>query len=351
MPTASRRLPAVRSPARADVARPLVLEEVDREILRHLVADGRSTFASLGREVGLSEPSVATRVRRMIDSGVVQIITRVEPRLLGTGLFDLLFVRCNSQASVVARRLAELPEAAFVVATSGSFGLIVELRCRDVPHLLATIESIRAMDEFEAVESCLVLEPVKRDWTRVGDLTPSSKNESVKQLWQRPGWFVIDDIDRTLILKLIENGRASYAKLSVELQLSHAIVRKRVLRLLRYGVIIVQAYPTPEAAGVADYMMIGIRVTGPAHPVAAAVARIPQTTLVASTVGRFDVVAEAWCRSSNEFLSVLDRIRTTSGVSSLESFTFLEVVKEDFSSGLAQLKLNSSFGRSAASTS
>jgi len=116
-------------------------------------------------------------------------------------------------------------------------------------------------------------------------------------------------------------------------------------------VIIVQAYPTPEAAGVADYMMIGMRVTGPAHPVAAAVARIPQTTLVASTVGRFDVVAEAWCRSGNEFLSVLDRIRTTRGVTSLESFTFLEVVKEDFSSGLAQLKLSPSFGRSAASTS
>jgi DNA-binding Lrp family transcriptional regulator len=351
MPKAGSTLPVVRSPARADLALPVLLEEVDREILRHLVADGRATFASLGREVGVSEPSVATRVRRMIDSGVVQIITRVEPQLLGTGLFDLLFIRSRLSAGAVARRLAELPEAAFVVATSGSFGLIVELRCRDVPHLLETVESVRALDAFDAVESCLVLEPVKRDWTRVGDVTPASKREGIKQLRQVPAGFPIDDIDRALILKLIEDGRASYAKLSIELHLSQALVRKRVLRLLRYGVIIVQAYPTPEAAGIADYMMIGMRVAGPAHPVAAAIARIPQTTLVASTVGRFDVVAEAWCKSGQELLSVLDRARDTKGVLSLESFTFLQVVKEDFSSGLAHLKLKSPSSRSATSTS
>ncbi len=186
MPTANSGLPVVRSPARADTAPLPVLEEVDREILRYLVADGRATFAALGREVGVSEPSVATRVRRMIDSGVVQIITRVEPRLLGVGLFDLLFVRCRISAAAVAQQLAELPEAAFVVATSGSFGLIVELRCRDVPHLLATIESIRAMAAFDAVESCLVLEPVKRDWTRVGNVAPASECENMEQLRQVP---------------------------------------------------------------------------------------------------------------------------------------------------------------------
>jgi DNA-binding Lrp family transcriptional regulator len=171
------------------------------------------------------------------------------------------------------------------------------------------------------------------------------------QLRQVPAGLPIDDIDRDLILKLIEDGRASYAKLSIELHLSHALVRKRVLRLLRYGVIIVQAYPTPEAAGIADYMMIGIRVAGPAHPVATAIARIPQTTLVASAVGRFDVVAEAWCRSGQELLAVLDRVRATKGVLSLESFTFLQVVKEDFSSGLAHLKLKATSSRPATSTS
>lgn len=286
----------------------------------------------------MSEPAAATRVRRMIDSGVVQIITRVEPQLLGTGLFDLLFIRSRTSAGAVARRLAQLPEAAFVVATSGSFGLIVEVRCRDIPHLLETIEAVRTLDTLESVESCLVLEPVKRDWTRVGNVAPASKHEGVQQLRQVPAGLAIDDIDRALILKLIEDGRASYAKLASDLQLSHALVRKRVLRLLRFGVIIVQGHPTPEAAGIADYMMIGIRVAGPAHPVAAAIARIPETTLVASTIGRFDVVAEAWCKSGHELLAVLDRIRATKGVLALESFTFLQVVKEDFSSGLAHLK-------------
>lgn len=340
---------AVRSHGRADAPPSLVLEEVDREILRHLVADGRATFASLGREVGLSEPSTAIRVRRLIDSGVVRIITRVEPSLLGIGLFDLLFLRCRAPVSAVAPRLAELPEAAFVVVTSGSFGMIVELRCRGIAHLLQTIESIRSMEAFDAVESSLVLEPVKRDWTRVGDLAPGKPDVQFERRGAGPESFIIDDIDRAIIVMLIEDGRASYAKLASRLRLSHAVVRKRVLRLLRNGVIIVQAHPTPEAAGVADYMMIGIRATGSAHRVATAIARLPQTTLVVSAVGRFDVIAEAWCRSGAELLAVLDRIRSIDGVDSLESFTFLEVVKEDFSGGLAQMKPVSSSGRVAGS--
>ncbi|MGF1553596.1 MAG: Lrp/AsnC family transcriptional regulator [Paracoccaceae bacterium] len=47
------------------------LDEIDETILTTLVADGRITTAELARKAGLSAPSVAERVRRMEEAGII----------------------------------------------------------------------------------------------------------------------------------------------------------------------------------------------------------------------------------------------------------------------------------------
>jgi Lrp/AsnC family leucine-responsive transcriptional regulator len=48
------------------------LTDVDRRILALLQADGRRSFADIGREVGLSTPAVKRRVDRLEASGVIR---------------------------------------------------------------------------------------------------------------------------------------------------------------------------------------------------------------------------------------------------------------------------------------
>lgn len=49
-----------------------VLDETDRQILSLLQADARMPFAEIGRQVGLSAPSVTERVRRMEEAGIIE---------------------------------------------------------------------------------------------------------------------------------------------------------------------------------------------------------------------------------------------------------------------------------------
>src|SRR5262245_65360331 len=47
------------------------MDAIDRQIIHHLAAEGRMSFAALGRLVKLSTPAVHQRVRRLEARGVI----------------------------------------------------------------------------------------------------------------------------------------------------------------------------------------------------------------------------------------------------------------------------------------
>jgi Lrp/AsnC family leucine-responsive transcriptional regulator len=60
------------------------LDEVDRLLVRELVADGRATLAHLAATAGLSVSAVQSRVRRLESRGIVTGYTaRIDPEALG----------------------------------------------------------------------------------------------------------------------------------------------------------------------------------------------------------------------------------------------------------------------------
>ena len=51
------------------MTRPHQLDQIDREILAHLQADGRMTNVDLAQKVGLTAPPCLRRVRALEDAG------------------------------------------------------------------------------------------------------------------------------------------------------------------------------------------------------------------------------------------------------------------------------------------
>ena len=47
------------------------VDDIDRQLIGHLVEDGRATFAALAPLVGLSQAAVRTRVQRLLDDDVI----------------------------------------------------------------------------------------------------------------------------------------------------------------------------------------------------------------------------------------------------------------------------------------
>jgi Lrp/AsnC family transcriptional regulator for asnA, asnC and gidA len=149
------------------------------------------------------------------------------------------------------------------------------------------------------------------------------------------GKVVLDDVSKSIIEELQQDGRRSYAAIGKVVGLSEAAVRQRVQRLVDSGVMQVVAVTDPMELGFARQAMIGIRTSGPLQPIADALAALEEVDYVVITAGSYDVLVEVVCESDEELLSVLsEKIRTIDNVVSTETFMYLQLRKQTYSWGV-----------------
>jgi Lrp/AsnC family transcriptional regulator, regulator for asnA, asnC and gidA len=147
--------------------------------------------------------------------------------------------------------------------------------------------------------------------------------------------LVLDDVSKSIVEELQQDGRRSYAAIGKVVGLSEAAVRQRVQRLVDSGVMQVVAVTDPLELGFARQAMIGIRVRGELEPVADAVAQLDEVDYVVITAGSYDLLVEVVCESDEALLSVLsNKIRTIEHVESTETFMYLELRKQTYSWGV-----------------
>ncbi len=116
------------------------MDEVDRLILETLQRDGRTPFTHIAKEAGVSETTVRTRYSLLVEEGVLRVVGIVDPAALGFRAPAVLGVSVEpGETAAVAEAIRKLKEVSYLVATLGSFDLIVELFCRDLPHLTDTV--------------------------------------------------------------------------------------------------------------------------------------------------------------------------------------------------------------------
>jgi Lrp/AsnC family transcriptional regulator, leucine-responsive regulatory protein len=113
------------------------IDSTDLKLLQELQADARVSLAELGRRVGLSAPSVADRMRRLEDSGVIRgYRAEIDPRALGYALGAVIRIRPNArQIPKVAQIAGDTPEVVECQRITGDDCFFMRLHVRDVEHL------------------------------------------------------------------------------------------------------------------------------------------------------------------------------------------------------------------------
>ena len=110
---------------------PASVEDIDREILRLLLADGRMSYTDLGKATGLSTSAVHQRVRRLEQRGVIQGYRAVvDFEAIGLPLTAFVSVTPLDPAAPddVPERLADLPEIEACHSVAGSENYILKVR-------------------------------------------------------------------------------------------------------------------------------------------------------------------------------------------------------------------------------
>jgi DNA-binding Lrp family transcriptional regulator len=133
---------------------------IDQRIVSCLVANARSSYADVGKVVGLSAPAVKRRVDRLLESGVLRGFTAVvDPEALGWGTEAFVEVHCrgNVAPSRIRTRLEPLPEVVAAYTVTGAADAIIHLRAADIHQLETALERLRGLDIVDRTVSTVVL--------------------------------------------------------------------------------------------------------------------------------------------------------------------------------------------------
>ena len=143
----------------------LLLDDISKKIIEQLQQDGRRSYASIAEAVGLSEAAVRQRVQRLIDGGAMQIVAVTDPMTLGFRRQTMIGVKCEGDLERVADHLAHMDEIDYVVITSGSFDVLVEVVCEDDDHLLEILSQVRGVPSVTSTETFVYLKLRKQTYS------------------------------------------------------------------------------------------------------------------------------------------------------------------------------------------
>ncbi len=140
----------------------------------------------------------------------------------------------------------------------------------------------------------------------------------------------LDEVDRYLIDALRKDGREPFAQIAERLNVSPGMIRQRYNRLVEQGLLRVVAITNPIQRGLKTMAMIGIRTDGNRMlEVADQISRLPEVVYLVVASGRFDILAEVFCRDHEDLLRfITDKLYGIEGVRESETFMHLRIVKE-----------------------
>lgn len=137
-----------------------LLDEVGWALLGALQKSARTPFSELGRQVGLSAPAVAERVRRLEDAGIITgYRAEVDPGKLGLPLQAYIRISVeNSRDDAFVRKVGELPEVRACDRVTGTDCYFVKVAVGSVGHLEQVITTFKAYGS--PVTSLILSSPV-----------------------------------------------------------------------------------------------------------------------------------------------------------------------------------------------
>ena len=140
----------------------------------------------------------------------------------------------------------------------------------------------------------------------------------------------LDKIDQAILSALRKDGRAPFAKIADDLDVSPGMIRLRYNRLVDAGLVRVVAITNPLQMGYKTMAIIGIRSDGvKLLKIAKKIAALEEVVYLVVVSGRFEIIAEVACRDHADLLNFMtEKLYAIEGVREAESFIHLKIEKE-----------------------
>jgi len=265
----------------------VVIDDLDRQLVDRLRVDGRETNRSLATALGVTEATVASRLRRLEAADVMRVVAVADMASFGLTCLAFLFIRTRGRAPrEVAADLAEHSEVIASLVSTGRHDVVVSALARDTQEMAAYLADRVSVVAGVGEVHCNIAAHVGRFDSHWAGL------QFGEQRLPRLTANGHSAMDIALIEVLQEDARASNRSVAARLGVSEATVRSRVRRLESAGHIRIQAVSDVESFGISAYGMVGVIASpGRGDDVIDVLAARPEFGMVARTIGTYDAAA------------------------------------------------------------
>ena len=142
-----------------------------------------------------------------------------------------------------------------------------------------------------------------------------------------------DDLNQSIIKLLQEDGRMPYKDVARALDVSEGTIRNRVQSMKQSGLLKIVALADPMVVKYKADAMIGIKIASPATPkqVAERLAKFSEVVYVIWVSGRYDLLIEVVCESSQSFQEFLElHCFESKDIDQIEIMSGIEMFKNQF---------------------
>ncbi|WP_427885562.1 Lrp/AsnC family transcriptional regulator [Kribbella sp. GL6] len=211
------------------------LDDLDRQIILELQADGRASWTSIAATVGTSVPTVARRTQQLIADNLLKVA--VLPSLGSTGPVETFFTRIGCRPGTqldVAAELVSRPDVRWASMITGTYDIGIELVVNSGPtRYPRTMLELQQIDGVERWYSDLLLHvyKVSHDWYK--QIVDGEDVQPPEVPLCSPDHF--DKVDWAILESLRDDGRLGFQTLAQQVQLNESTVRRRFERMINDG--------------------------------------------------------------------------------------------------------------------
>lgn len=138
------------------------IDELDRQIMKLLSRDGRMSFTEIANHLGVTEKTVRTRYKNLIDHGILEVVGVVNPIALGIRAGAIIRLKTEiTKLAEVIEQLKEIKEIRYITLTSGSYQLLIQIAVPSQDEITEVVKRLNHIQGIIEMDTIIQLEVYK----------------------------------------------------------------------------------------------------------------------------------------------------------------------------------------------
>ena len=154
------------------------LDDLDHQIVERLARDARVSNRAIAAELGVTEGTIRTRVKRLQAEGLIQFTVVTDFRMAGSPNLVMFGIHADpSRVEGIAKQISAIPEINCVIVLLGRYSVLAMALLQTVEQLNdLLLTRIRTLEGVREVEVSISVHNIKYD-VGIARITSPALNE------------------------------------------------------------------------------------------------------------------------------------------------------------------------------